>query len=394
MRIFPPKNIKKVAEITGPRGNRRISVDESSATTGPATAERTSPAQVPATKNTVKRVSPIIKSPATAMIPDVKRMQEAMADIASHISQYINYDALIQGMQANQATHEGAKTVGKDAFSNFMVDSFLRSAPTKGVEFDPDLEKKVVSEKTPSDLKYMHLVLETLKRIGGASAEFNADGKWGPRTNNGLKNIAAISDALLKIGEAFNFTATSFDKNSETKLNSLIPNNDIDLTDDQRKNNAKEITPLLFDLKKMFVEFRDNVMKSPYHKSYIEGKPFITYQKPGQKDISKDLSDDEEAIHKDINDKRDTSLYLAPRNARYSITFDGISGSLLLSASDLLNKDAFDSWLMKQTPLIQFKQHLTPIDFMERVVKPIFNQVKKQADQELSKYKSNLPRAI
>mgnify|MGYP003403109473 CR=1 FL=1 len=328
----------------------------------------------------------ITKNPKYVVKGDAsfKKMQLEMIKLSDIISNQIDFKTMLQGMQNPQnADMQGReKTFGRSSFSNFMVGSYLRNSDVKGVEFDPDPKKSNINQKTPSDLKNMFIVLDSIKRVGSGSKnkEFSDDGVWGPRTNNSLKNIIALTDAILRLSTDLDFPMKSYTNSNLNQLKGLIPSDKLIPLKETNENYklAEEITKHLQSMGVLFKEFNENILNSPYNKQQIEGAPFITYKKTQEK-TEPNFSDDEKAIHSDLVVKKNESSFANHPDAKFTVNL-GAGQSFVITAADLLNAQSLDAWANKNTTLKAWRQDIA---HWTTVLKEIVKQVRQQVDAKL-----------
>jgi hypothetical protein len=287
---------------------------------------------------------------------DIQKMQKAMQDLAATISSTINYDALMKGLSQPQTADKKQfeQSYGRDAFSNFLVNTFLRGSATKGVEYDTDPKKSKMEDKKPSDLKYMFIVLDSLKRIGPGSKEFSADGNWGPRTNNALRNMGAMAEAITKLGVALGMDSKAFDPSKVAGLDALIPEKDTDISYSEKAQRAPQITQLLKGVQALFTDFREQVLSNPNYRVFIDGEDSLFKVGPA-KEKGVDATAGEKKILDDLSTNGARSAYVNHPDAKFTIEMrkdlipylrgpNPTSSSTTISASDLVSQQAFDAW--------------------------------------------------
>jgi hypothetical protein len=323
--------------------------------------------------------------------PIIKEMQEKMQKLADIISEQIDFDSLFQGISYPQASNlqNISKSLGRSSFSNFMVLSYLRDSTVKGVEFDPDPKKSKLSQKMPSDLKNMYVVLDSIKRLGSESNEFALDGIWGPRTNNSLRNIVAIADAILRISDDLGFEVKSFNSSQLKDLQSMIPLTDKDISLQEKNMRAPLISKYLDDLSSLFKEFNEEILNSPYNKQQIEGASFVTYKKSKTKDVP-DMSDDEKNIYLDLVKNKNQSFYVQPDQAKFKIDL-GIGTPFIITAADLLDAQSLDNWASRNSYTNEWRKNP---EHWKTVVDQIIKQVRQQINQQLSLTRIPEPKGI
>ncbi len=326
--------------------------------------------------------------------PAIKNMQEAMQNLAKTISSTIDYDALMKSMQPpppGQTAPPGTEQdkaafqaqYGKDMFSNFMVGNYLRRADVKGVEYDTDPKRTKMLEKKPSDLKSMFIILDTIKRVGNERKESFADGNWGPRTNNALKNISAIADAIIKLGGELGMESRSFDPGKVKELNGLIPEKDSDVSLQEKITRAPKITQILDGVRALFLDFKQQVLMDPTYRNFIEGKaPIMTFGPAKEKGV--EASEGEKPILADLQQAGVRSRYVNHPDAIFSVNLDEkyTSGQkappFKITAASLVSPEAFEHWVNGATMLMDIKKN-NPGTW-PAIVGDFLNQINKQVE--------------
>lgn len=317
--------------------------------------------------------------------PVIKQMQFAMQNLGKLISNTIDYHSLEQAIQGTPgASKENFDaSYGRDAFSNFMANRFLRNSPVKGVEFDLDPNKKKIEEKNPSELKNMYVVLDGLRRIGPSSKEFAVDGAWGQRTNNGLKNIAAIADSLMKLGKELGMESSSFDSSKLSSLAPLIPDDPKSISLEEKVERAPKITELLNGIQSLFKDFKDQVINNPHYKDFIINKKPLFTINPADVQSNPVFSVGEKAIYDKIVAKTPGySTLLAKVNIAPQFTGGKSIQPIEFTGADLLSKESFTSALMKSKEL-QSIQQTNPATFAN-ILMSTLDQVQEQINSKLN----------
>jgi len=329
-------------------------------------------------------------------IKPIRNMQLAIQNLAKTISATINYDALLKSMQ----TPPGAPTdqdkssfqagYGKDMFSNFMINNYLHRGDVKGVEYDTDPKRTKMLDKKPSDLKSMFVILDSLQRIGREKSEAFADGNWGPRTNNALKNVSAIATAISRLGSELGMQSETFDVSKIAELGSLIPANETDISLQEKIQTAPKITQILTGVRDLFLDFKQQVFMNPTYRNFIEGKaPMMTFGPQKEKGVGETAG--EKPILADLQKSGPQSRYVQHPSATMSVTIDKKLipvqwqnmdvRPFSITAADLLSPQAFDNWVAKSNILMTLKQQ-NP-ESWNNVLRSILTQVKAQVDQKL-----------
>lgn len=332
--------------------------------------------------------------------PAVKAMQVAIRDLAQTISSTIDYDSLIKTMEGppapqGQPVDKGQETqfkseYGKDFFSNFMVNQYLKKSDVHGVEYDVDPKRSKMLDKKPSDLKAMYLVLDSLKRIGSERLESQADGNWGPRTNNALKNVAAIADAVMKLGNDLGMQSNAFDASKIADLDSMIPENDTDISPEEKAKRAPAIANILKGVKALFLDFKQQVFMDPTYRNFIEGKTDMFTAGPHE-DKGVSASEGEKPILADLQQNGFQSRFANHPAAQFQITlpkemipqqYQNVAiKPFTINGGDLASPRFFDFWVQKNSVLAAIKQQ-NP-ESWNGVVDNILKQVSAQVAQKL-----------
>lgn len=330
----------------------------------------------------------------------IRVMQDALQNLAKTISATIDYDALIKTMSTppGQPSPEDEGTFkaqyGKDMFSNFMVGQYLRRADVHGVEYDTDPKRTKMIDKKPSDLKSMYVILDSMRRIGSEPKESFVDGNWGPRTNNALRNAAAIANSVMKLGGELGMESTAFDASKIGELNSLIPAKDTDISMGDKLQRAPKIAEILNGVVTLFKDFKQQVFMDPTYRNFIEGKASMMNFGP-TKEKGLEASEGEKKILTDLQQRGWQSPYASHPAAKFAITIDkqhipqqfqNIDVKPFdISGGDLVSTQAFDNWVNRATVLMAIKQQ-NP-DSWPDVVKSVLEQVVSQIQAKLGQGK-------
>ena len=178
---------------------------------------------------------------------------------------------------------------GREAFNNFLTEHYIGTAKTRGVTGPSEPltqeEQREHGGNTPTE---MNDVLNTFKRMSAATNGLSLNGKWDDATNNGLLNIVAFAEALLRVEADLGQRAQGFDVNQLRTLSNLVPKTDLDAETLFKKNpnqaeiRANKLVPLLNNLRIFYGNFNTAIMgrNSGNNQGYIEGKlPFENYNK-------------------------------------------------------------------------------------------------------------------
>ena len=332
------------------------------------------------------QVAPQHSAPAV-ISKAVQQMQLAIQNLAKTISSTIDYDALVKSMQSPSNTpgpidqKNFEAQYGKDMFSSFMVNNYLRRADVKGVEYDTDPHRNKLLDKKPSDLKSMYIILDTLKRIGSQSSEEFADGRWGERTNNALKNISAIATAVMTLGNELGMESNAFDVDKIKELNQLIPDKFTDINQAEKDERAIEIYKIVEGVKILFVDFKQQILMNPTYRNFIEGKaPLMTIEP--HKAVAEITANEKQLLDRYSHLPNTMFQFELPKEylpAQFQTIFAGKPFDI--TATNLVNPQAFDQWINSNNILMNIKQN-NPESF-NNIVKLILNQIQSQVNQRL-----------
>lgn len=327
----------------------------------------------------------------------IRDMQSALHTLAQTISATIDYDALFRTMATppGQPSPEdkGAfqAQYGRDMFSNFMVGQYLRRADVHGVEYDTDPKRTKMIDKKPSDLKSMYIILDSMKRIGNEKKEAFVDGNWGPRTNNALRNAAAIANSVMKLGGDLGMESQAFDAKKIAELNSLIPEKDTDVPLPERIQRAPKIAAILKGVNALFKDFKQQVFMDPTYRNFIDGKaPMMTFGPAKEKGV--DVTEGEKKILGDLQQRGWQSTYATHPSAKMYVSIDK---KLIpqqfqnvdikpfeINGGDLVSQQSFDNWVNRNSVLMAIKQQ-NP-ESWPAVIRSVLDEVVKQAEFKLA----------
>lgn len=277
--------------------------------------------------------------------PAIKKMQESIVALAKTVNSQINLEDMAQtttetigkdqfGKDVAAPAHEAGEAASRGHFSNFIA-KMLRDSEPEGVEFDPTPSKTQMNQKQPSEATRMYTIMNTISRLGSAAKEMEPDGKWGPRTNTGLRDTASFASAMLRLAAAFNTPIKSY---TDADLKSfVVPEKDTELTYNQKIEQAPTLTKHVEAIHRMFLEVKKKILENPRHQSYIEGnQEYTSYKKVVP------LTQTEIALQKSWARERRPENY-------FNISMDqpGVQGAKLnskINYTDLVSPQSFDAW--------------------------------------------------
>lgn len=305
--------------------------------TAPAKAAPSGARPVPAGSATTPGARPVAPNMGSG-VPQVKKMQQSLIDLAQSVSSQINIQDLAGGGQ-----QEAGEASQRDSFNNFVTKHFMGASDVAGTEFDPDPNKTQLDQKSPSAPHRMLTVMNTMSRIGNPkTGEMTVDGKWGLRTNAALRNAYAFAFAMLQLAGSFQSPPKAYTQSDLARFKQLIPPDEMVTPVVKLDANAiqvsLELTQHLKAIQQMYGEIKGDILQNPQYQTFIEGNtPFATYKKKGP-----GFNQQEKQMHDQ----------LASGNPQYNRTFnfmvrspDGkASMEGHISLADLMSAEAFKKW--------------------------------------------------
>lgn len=266
-------------------------------------------------------------------VPQVKKMQQALINLAQSVTAQVN----VQGMGSDRPQEQG-EAAQRDSFNNFLTKHFMRGADVQGQEFDPNSK-----EKNPSQANRMTSIMDTMGRIGDSKTRsMVADGKWGPLTNNGLRNAYAFASAMLQLASSFKTPPQAYNQADLAEFKEYIPPDEyvtpVIKIDANAIQHAEYITQHLNGIQKMYGEIKSDILQNPQYQTYIEGNtPFVTYKKTGP------------AFNQQEKQMYDQMSYGNPQyNRTFNFSVRSPDGKASMeghiSIADLMSSDAFKKW--------------------------------------------------
>lgn len=253
--------------------------------------------------------------------------------------------------------------ITKDAlpFATYLTNSFILKSPIKG-EIDPQPKNKTaqeVKEVKQAPQSEFDKLINSLQTIG-KNDTIGADGDWGAKTNNALKNVVAIFNGMKKFTETFHLSV-KFPEELD-KLNKLIPQDP--KTMPEKEKTAAEITKLISDITEKIPEFISKVQSSQVLKNPIS----VSYQniQPAKLD---------EKSQEIVNLQPNLEIKKIPTNLS-----DPKSNTVSVMLSNLADQISFDKFLKDNNIMIgdvaavnDPKSKNQVLDFIEAGIKNITN---------------------
>lgn len=203
----------------------------------------------------------------------IKIMQQKLIDVAREIANHNIHDV------ADRRTEDGEYLTGSNPFMNFLVSSYMNKANPVGKQFVNVEEKMPTRIDTAKENDNFKGVLKTIQQLGsfGAGKEQKADGIWGPRTNNALKQIYSLAYALIELQNDMGITNQSYSNADLTELYSNIPSDSEKININQKVKNANIITNNLNKFKEFYASFREKILNNSNYAAQIsQTKPLLT----------------------------------------------------------------------------------------------------------------------
>lgn len=229
----------------------------------------------------------------------IREMQKAIQEFAAEAVKY-----------RTTPKREGNKVINvinpddkRRDFNDFLTEQFSASADIHGEEYSPNAANTTRESKSPTDLVQLNNVIDGLQRIGPGSREGMADGVWDFRTNNAVRNVAALAAAMVAANEALGGTAPNdkrvFRRADLQKLQQAIPKEadpmKAKVPQAQLAEKAKEITPLIEKLTEFYKYYSKTIVEHPAYTRYIKGDVPLFNVKPGGGDPAK-LDDNQKQL--------------------------------------------------------------------------------------------------
>jgi hypothetical protein len=279
--------------------------------------------------------------------PEIVKMQDALINLATTVSNQLNTkverNGLPLGLNTPDEAHKPAS--GQTSFSDFIVNRYMggsdaqqASIDTAAIKYDP---------KTHSTPNRMLGIMNTMSRIGSTDikGQFTPDGKWGPKTNDGLKNAKAFGTAMLQLADDFKIQGiSSYDT---ARLQGFVTRkDDTDWSPSEKHDAAPTLTSHIKMITSLFNEVKEKLLNNPETKKYIEGKkPYVTYKK-----IVK--MDNRDQGLKDSIAKTRFKIYDIDFQIRQPSNENGTIKAKI-NFQDLVSPENFDKWLTSSNLLNQ-----------------------------------------
>jgi len=217
--------------------------------------------------------------------PDIAGMQRAIKIFANNV---VKYDTTkVRDPKTGQSREVVQETDKRKDFNDFLAEQYSAGSSIKGEEWTTYKDATTYETKQPTDIIELDNVIDGLRRTGSGGREAMLDGVWDWRTQNAIKNVWAIADALVRVTDDFGAKlADPFTRADLEQLGSEIPKTtDIGKYDQKMKiEHAKKITPLVDKLTRFYNSYYRRIITSPEYTSYIKKDLPLVNVKPGGTD--------------------------------------------------------------------------------------------------------------
>lgn len=173
-----------------------------------------------------------------------------------------------------------------EGFSDWLAQQHVEKAKIHGKEWTHEEARIKVEEKQPTEVIQLKYVMNSLGRIGPGQREIGTDGRWGPRTQNAIRNVYAFAEALINVVSAFSIKgfSPSFTKSDLDALENAIPKQDDPrvLKVSELKQKAATATPLIKKIGDLYLSYKRQIVENPRYNTYITEKaPLFKVTKKG-----------------------------------------------------------------------------------------------------------------
>jgi TfoX/Sxy family transcriptional regulator of competence genes len=230
----------------------------------------------------------------------VARMQEAIKKIADAVMADA-YDTKMAPQAAVEKPTEIGSTKAKPGanlgaqkkgFADFIAENYVGQLPEdyRGTSWSTGSGSTYETKKpTESNIYELDVVMNTLSRIGKSTNELKPDGIWSFRTDNALRNIMGFAYSLLQLEGDFGLKNNIYVIGNWNAFTHLLSGYEVDpttqknsLSDEEKTKRSQQITMHLDAIRKLYLDFKQQVLNHPEHRKTIEGhKSFYNTSKMG-----------------------------------------------------------------------------------------------------------------
>lgn len=239
-----------------------------------------------------KKVEPQIKPkptgnapPARSALPanqSVKEMQSAIIGIYDTLKYYPMFNKNPNYREQDPSQYSANYEHGSDTFLTFLLNRFVNKSPIIGQEYSTskpnakDLNKGIDSGASPINLIRLIETLRTLGKHTTSKEVREPDGVWDVYTNNALKNLYAITQAMFNLMDRLKVKSSNYNQADLDQLKGLIPQNPATIANKAKA--AKLVSKNIFKIKKLIADFMNSVNRErgKYNAYVRQEKPFET----------------------------------------------------------------------------------------------------------------------
>lgn len=222
-------------------------------------------------------------------IPTVVKMQDELINLANTV---VKAGGLFnvtpqQEKQVDSSPVNQEQAASRTSFLDFVA-RLARQSDVPAVEFNPAPGAVKQRDKGGAPATRMNMLMDTMRRIGGTqntASELKTDGRWGPKTNAGVRNAYALAFALMTISEELGYKPKAYSMQYLPTFKSWIPEDPSTLSDPDKEKAASEITAHLQAIEKLFQEVKEHVLQNPGYQKYIDGNAAFATYKPKEAEV-------------------------------------------------------------------------------------------------------------
>lgn len=300
--------------------------------------------------------------------PAVKQMQTSIQDLYQSFKHYPMFsmkpDYRETDMGQSGAEYGQNYEHGSDTFLTSMLNRYVAKSDVVGSE---NLEKG----QEPGKLTNLIKLIETLNTFGKGNT--NPDGAWGLYTNNALKNLYAIVQAMMSIMNSLHITQDVYTDGDLQDLKKLIPD-DVNLKDLMKIDGttktidelASEITKNIAKIKMLLGSFVNGTTGA--NSKYA---PYINQQKALETNYGKKPSQQAGGSRGYEQSQVPVLSVMLPRDIA-----DNEQGNIPLLLGNLANKDSFMEFVKQNGITVDGKDPLKDQSAMNELVENIENRIK------------------
>jgi hypothetical protein len=173
--------------------------------------------------------------------------------------------------------------LGSDPFGSFLVQQYAVNDPHGKQYLNVDVSGQDARKQNSMDNASLRGIIDSIKRLGSpgtSGGEKAADGIWMERTDNAIKNVYALTNAIFNFAKDLNVAS----KYTEADLNAFrsnIPRKYTDLKSAEDKANAANVlTPQINKATEFFSSIKVSILNNANYRPFIDQKkPFVQYKK-------------------------------------------------------------------------------------------------------------------